>query len=198
MTRIQGIFLLLFAILPPAAKAGDPQSLVLARGVSRLIRLPFDMGAFQVSSPVDALKLGFRKIQRKDGKVNAVFFLPKHDGAITLRLFDKEGKIRREYAVSVAAPSPEVIERQKAEEKKDGIEVYDLDLSGVRVIDTAFDIGSVFLTDPNLVAFDRVGTPNQPTRKVQLIAVKDGMTDFSISDPTHDRLVKYYIRVRGN
>ncbi len=188
-------WILVLTFLTASAQADE---LVLAKGVSRLVRLNFDLGAFHVDSQLEALKLGFRKVQKKDGRVNTIFFLPKHDTAMELKLFDKEGKLRRTYSVSVSAPTKDVLARQKAEEAKDGIEVRELELEGARTIEIPFDIGSVFLSDPTLVAYDRLGAPGKPARRIQLVGVKEGNTDFSIADTSVDHAVKYYIRVKGN
>jgi hypothetical protein len=179
-----------------AEVAATPQTkeITLVMGIGRTVSVSGVIGKVQ---PSDPKVCRYRKIADADGKARRLLLVPSREGSATLTLNDESDRALMTVTVQVSgSPNRETLDRLKAEEKKDGLEMEEVTVAkGVgRNLRTPFDIGSVFLTDPNLFVYLGHTTESEP-RDITLIPRKKGITDLLVQDKEGKQSRKYYIEV---
>src|SRR5207248_2672948 len=124
----------------------------------------------------------------------------KRPGLTDLTIHDETGKpLAKLYVRVTPAEDEQSIEAQKAEERKQGIEVRELELAvGIgRTLELPFEIGPLYLSNPALFDYRRVLGRDNQSRKLRFLPRAAGLTDLVVHDAAGKPRVKYYVRVSG-
>lgn len=190
-----------FSFALGVARAEEPreQALPLVTGISRIIKFPFEVGAFALDPVTSIQGLSFKRVLNRNGTCDRILFMPKEAAPASLILFDQKGAAQRKFAITVSDPTPAAIAQLKAEERSEGQTAVDVDLqvgSG-KIMEVPFDVGTIYLTDPKVLAFQRIGMSTSRVRNVQLVPVREGITDVVINSHDMSSSIKYYVSVRA-
>lgn len=175
------------------------EPLTLVAGVSRLMKFPFELGVLHLVPVANARMLMTKKVLNRSGNADSILFIPMKPCTATLTLYDKGGAAQRRYAVSVVPATPAAVTKHKQDEKSDRMQTVDVDLvigSG-KIMELPFDVGSIILTDQSVAAYQRIEQRGQPVRNVQIVPVKEGITDVVVCNKDFSSLVKYYVHVKA-